>query len=374
MGKGHPPPAVVNFTGSPLEVGRATECHVCLPDRTVSRRHATVTPGDGGIAIVDHDSRFGTFVNGVPVRTVLARPGDKVRFGNRIVYRVQPDRLTLETSGGGIALSVERLAVGTAQRTLLNDLTFDVAPDCFAGIIGPSGSGKTTLLNCLASYYHPRSGRLVFDGDQDVRTNLDEYREALGYVPQRDVVYRSLSVRENLLFAARLRMSGQDAAERLENHVAEILEIVGLTEHAETPAGRISGGQCKRLGVALELLRHPRLLLLDEPTSGLDPASETSLMFHLRKVASRGTTVLCTTHLLGNAHLFDHLVVLGVVPEKKGGASAAGVGRLAYCGPSEGLLEHFGERTHEDVFERLMKGDFKPIRGTAGARRSATSK
>ena len=134
--------------------------------------------------------------------------------------------------------------------------------------------------------------------------------------------------------------------------VDEALERVELTGHADEPVAILSGGQRKRLSVAIELLRRPRLLLLDEPTSGLDPASEAHLMEQLRHVARRGTTVVCTTHMMENMRLFDEVIVLGVVDD---------VGRVAYTGLPAGMLSHIGCRGFADVYEALASGRFPPI-------------
>ena len=108
----------------------------------------------------------------------------------------------------------------------------------------------------------------------------------------------------------------------------------------------------KRLSVAIELLRRPRLLLLDEPTSGLDPASEAHLMEQLRHLARQGTTVVCTTHLMENVLLFDEVIVLGLLDE---------TGRIAYAGPPDDLLQRFGHRGFADLYEALESGRFEPL-------------
>ena len=169
-------------------------------------------------------------------------------------------------------------------------------------------------------------------------------------------------MRENLRFAARLRLDSDAGGQRDDQAVEQALERVGLTEHADKRASVLSGGQRKRLSVAVELLKRPRILLLDEPTSGLDPASEANLMEQLRYVASRGTTVVCTTHLMENVRLLDSLIVLGVKD---------GVGRVAYVGPPAELLGHFGCRNFADLYEELSAGRFAPL--TVGPRRRRRS-
>jgi ABC-type multidrug transport system ATPase subunit len=198
---------------------------------------------------------------------------------------------------------------------LLEGVELVVASGQFMGLLGPSGGGKTTLLKCLAGYLPPVDGQVTHDG-----TDLQALREAgladVGFVPQDDVVYGRLTVRENLDFALRLRVATDlEAAERSEV-VIGALERVRLREQADRLVAVLSGGQRKRLNVALELLTRPRLLFLDEPTSGLDPAAEGRLMHLLKELSRRGVTVVCATHVLAHVELFDRVAVVaeGTVP------------------------------------------------------------
>jgi len=369
-------PPFIAVTGAPVVIGRSGAATVCLLHPTVSRRHATLTRAGGGLAVEDHDSRFGTFVNGARVRSVILRTGDRVQFGSAVAYRVEPGRLRRDVAAGGMALAAAGLAVavpddpglgrlldrfrhavtGTGSagpmRPLIEDVGLEVPPETFTGILGPSGAGKSTLLNCLAGYRPPDRGRILFDGGRDARAEAEDYRAMLGHVPQDDVVFRPLTARENLAYAARLRLGRAAGAAEVEAAIAQALERVDLAGHAHKPAAVLSGGQRKRLSVAIELLRRPRLLLLDEPTSGLDPAGEAHLMEQLRHLARGGTTVVCTTHLMDNLRLLNAVVALGVI---------AGVGRVAYAGPPEGLLPHFGCRGFADLYEVLATGRFEPV-------------
>jgi ABC-type multidrug transport system ATPase subunit len=366
-------PAFVPVADSPVTVGRSAGSALRLTDPSVSRAHATLRRAGGRIVVEDHDSRFGTFVNGARVRTAAVAPGDRVRFGAAAAYRVEPGGLRLDPAAG-VALEVDGLTLAVdatadparalgallwrrggpgpggddARRVLVRDVSFCVRPDAFVGLLGPSGAGKSTVLRCLAGLRPPAEGRLTFDGGRDAYAEPEAYWATLGHVPQDDVVDARLTVRENLALAARLRLGrGADVAAA----VGEAAERVGLGGCAGTAAGTLSGGQRKRLGVAVELLRRPRLLMLDEPAAGLDPASEARLMELLRLVARRGATVVCTTHLTDHLRLLDEVLVIGVKD---------GVGRVAYAGPPEGLLPHFGCRHYADLYEALDGGRFDP--------------
>ena len=312
-------PEFVAVGGSVVVVGCSEEASLRLDDPSVSVRHAEVQGGDrpGRLLIRDLGSESGTFVNELRVRAARVASGDRVRFGASAVYRVEPGGLRWESAGRGtrltarqIALAVPRSGVKGAAAVLVRDLDFAIRPDAFVGILGPSGAGKSTLLNCLAGYAPPAVGRLLFDGHRDAYGESEEFWALLGHVPQDDLIFRSLTVRENLAYSAALRLGGGEAAD---SAVREAVGRVRMDRHVNKRAEVLSGGQRKRLSVAVELLRRPRLLLLDEPTSGLDPASEARVMEDLKALSRQGTTVVVTTHLMENIALFDEVIVLGAI-------------------------------------------------------------
>ena len=345
------PPGPVQIGDAPVQIGRSSVANIRLLHPTVSRSHAVIEKQSSGVFVRDLDSRYGTFVNGARIGTKVLAKDDLIRFGTSISYRFTGESLAFEPVAGGYSLTLRNVTIVKNGRTLVSEASLDLPPNAFVGILGPSGSGKSTLLSVLASYHLPVSGEVLFDDGQHVKEHLDEYRACLGNVPQQDIVYSGLTGRENLLYSARLRSSADTPDAALNEHVTRALTQVGLLPHADKPFERLSGGQQKRVSVALELLKRPRLLLLDEPTSGLDPAAEAHLMEQLKVIASQGTTVACTTHQMDNVGLFDVLVVIGVKD---------GVGRVAYVGDPDSLLNHFGCRGFADAFERLQDGAFTP--------------
>ena len=123
------------------------------------------------------------------------------------------------------------------------------------GILAPSGVGKTTLLQCLGGYLSPSKGSLVFDGSHDVTQELEAYRHAIGYVMQDDVVFLKLTVLENLIFAAKLRLGRAANSHQIEEAVNQALERTNISGQKNLLAMKLSGGQRKRLSVAIELLK-----------------------------------------------------------------------------------------------------------------------
>ena len=363
--------------GLPVLLGRGPDADVRLPEGTVSKTHARLSREDGALVVEDLESRFGTFVNGLQVGRKTLAPGDRVRLGSTLVFRAEGDGLRRDAGGGGLEVRAENVAVERGGKRLCEGLSFEVAPDELVALLGPSGAGKSTLLNCLAGFLAPARGRVGVEDAADAHRDPELLHAVAAYVPQDDEgVLPSLTVRENLLAAAELRLGGSAAGETPAEAADRVLAAVDLEPRADLPAGALSGGQRKRLSVGFELLRRPRLLLLDEPTSGLDPAAEAVLTGRLRRIARRGTTVVCATHLMESLRLFDRVVVIGV---------KEGVGRLAFTGPAADLLGHFGVASHADLYEKLQAGDFTPFRpaaadddprsgtGTAAGRRRLTS-
>lgn len=350
---GHPLPArSLPIAGDPLAVGRSDGASLRLFHPSVSRNHAVIERQGELVVVRDLESRYGTFVNGFRIGSKSLEKDDVIRFGTATSYRYNGIALVYVSEAAGYAISMRGVAIVKDDRVLVAGVTFDLPPNAFVGILGPSGAGKSTLLSVLASYHRPVVGEVFYDGDRPLRENIEEYRACLGNVPQEDVIYSGLTARENLTYSARLRSSEVMKDEEIAAQVESALAQVEMTDHADKLVDKLSGGQQKRVSVALELLKRPRLLLLDEPTSGLDPAAEANLIERLKVIASQGTTIVCTTHQMDNIGLFDVVVVVGV---------REGVGRIAYVGGPDGLLGHFGCRGYADAFDLLRVGSFTPL-------------
>ncbi|MFC7648569.1 ATP-binding cassette domain-containing protein [Streptosporangium lutulentum] len=177
-------------------------------------------------------------------------------------------------------------------------------------IVGPSGAGKSSLFRALLGELPITGGTLLFRG-LDLVTDGEQIRHLLGYLPQQDHLHKSLTVRQNLRYAARLRLPADLPRKDREARILEIVDRLGLTERIDLRAARLSGGQLKRLSIALEILSDPLLLLLDEPTSGLDPGLDQEVMRLLKEIAGRGCSVIVVTHTPDNLILTDQVLVLG---------------------------------------------------------------
>jgi ABC-2 type transport system ATP-binding protein len=191
------------------------------------------------------------------------------------------------------ALRAERVSKHYGARKAVADVSFTAEPGERVAIIGPNGAGKTTLLQMLAGALAPTSGTIVTD-------------HHIGWVPQQAAVYGKLSVAENLKLFARLeRVDDTDAA------VERWLDLTRLRERAREEVGRLSGGNKQRLNIAVGLLSEPPVVLLDEPSSSLDPRQREVLWEFVGGLAERGTTVIYSTHNVGEAeHYADRVLVL----------------------------------------------------------------
>jgi ABC transport system ATP-binding/permease protein len=333
------PSAVLPLPTTLLRIGRAADNQVVIGDLSVSRYHAELRRNPrGGYTIVDLGSHNGTFVNGQRVESAQVTERDIVGIGPA-TYRLVGEELQEFLDTGEISFIAKDLSVTLPSgRTLLDHVSFPLGERCFMGVIGPSGAGKSTLLGALTGTAPAGQGQVLYD-DRDLYMHYAELRHRIGLVPQENILHTQLTARRGLGYAAELRFP-RDTSKAERNHrIDEVLEELALTRHADTKTAAMSGGQQKRVNVALELLTKPSLLFLDEPTSGLDPGLDKSVMEQMADLAHDGRTVIVVTHSVANLNLCDRLLVL--VPG----------GKIAYFGaPKEGL-KHFSQPGWAEVFQ-----------------------
>ncbi|MGB0384264.1 MAG: FHA domain-containing protein [Ardenticatenaceae bacterium] len=339
-------------------LGREPACHIRLDHPSVSRRHAQLEKTAQGHQIRDLNSRHGTFVNGQPIRGVqVLENGDVLHIGPfKLVYdhellsqfsivghyRLDAHHLRREVSVVN-PLSFKRLwfwlTDQSTQKVILSDITLSIHPKEFVALVGGSGAGKSTLLKALSGFV-PAEGQM-FVNREDLYENFAAYRSILGYVPQDDIIHRQLKARSALTYAAQLRLPDMSSQE-IEKRVSEVLEQVEMTEHADKVVNRLSGGQRKRVSIAVELLAEPGLFFLDEPTSGLDPGLEKKMMYTLRQQADAGRTIVLVTHATAN---IDQCTQVAFLAD----------GCLMYFGPPQDALTFFEVTDFADIYTRLSQ-------------------
>ncbi len=243
----------------------------------------------------------------------------------------------------GNAIRIDALNLkkfGPDRATLLNNISLSIPPRTFVAVVGASGVGKSLLLDALSGRRPAQQGKVLYNG-QDYYRHLAAFRSRIGYVPQDDIVHRDLSVERALYYAAKLRLPGDYSNEQVWRRIGEVLEDMELTEQRKHLVKTLSGGQRKRVSIAIELLAKPSLFFLDEPTSGLDPGLDHKMMRLLRKLVDKGHTIILVTHTVANINVCDYVCFL------------AHGGRLAYFGPPDEAKVAFGKSDFSEIYASL---------------------
>ena len=238
------------------------------------------------------------------------------------------------------AIKAQGLSFKVGRTVLLQPLNLAFLAGEFIGVLGPSGCGKSTLLRCLAGLQKLSAGEVSLHGTP-LANLTQEQRRQLGFVPQDDIVHGSLKVERSLTYTGRLLgLHGDDLKKRVD-------QVIGLLELGEKRAlrtDRLSGGQRKRVSIAVELMGDPPVLFLDEPTAGLDPALEDSFMASCRGLCQSGRTLVMSTHVMQSIESLDLILVL----QK---------GHLIYFGPPAEAPAYFGVPSLMQIYKHLAQQD-----------------
>ncbi|MFK8181976.1 MAG: ATP-binding cassette domain-containing protein [Phormidesmis sp.] len=336
-----------------VELGREPQNQMAamrLDAPSVSRLHASVSRTENGRYVLRDHSANGTYVN---KQRLLApytlQDGDTVQIGPfTLLYR--DSVLEVFDAGDRIRLDavnlVRQVKYAGSEKTILNDVSLAIEPGQLVAIVGGSGAGKSTLMKTLLGIAPTTSGVVLLNGD-DLRQNFDLYRAEIGYVPQDDIVHRDLTVEEVLSYACQLRLPPDT---NIEETITKTLSLVKLSHVRHTVVHQLSGGQRKRVSIAVELLANPKLFFLDEPTSGLDPGLDKKMMELLRELADQGRTIVLVTHATSNLEVCDRVVFMG------------SGGQLCYFGPPSAAMPFFQAPSADfkyfaDIYIKLDEGN-----------------
>lgn len=317
-------------------IGRTPENDIQVAHPQVSSKHAALHFVGGKIFLEDKNSANGTFVRGQRIPA-----GQRVPVSNGEKVFIGPMPLLIQVEGQDVAVVVEDavswegrplyeieawdLLVQVPDRdnpaelkTLLDHVSFKALPGDFIALMGPSGAGKTTLLMTLNGYLPPTGGQVRINGE-DLYAIYDALRGSIGYVPQDDIVHPELTVFEAVRYSARFRLPPDYSDDEINRRVDTTLAQLGLEQVAHLQIGKperkiLSGGQRKRVNIAMELVTDPVIMFLDEPTSGL-AADDTQALVHLLAELARqtGKTIITTIHQPSKAEFekFNQTLVLG---------------------------------------------------------------
>src|SRR5438067_9426953 len=339
--------ARLSFETKPqLSVGRAQDNDLRLDGLQISNHHARFARQNGSVSVEDAGSTNGVYVNGERISGRRAvQLSDVIQIGPFVLQAdaaqgvaVYDTRSKTRIDCINITKIVKNRSGGGSIK-LLDDVGITVQPNEFVGLLGPSGAGKSTLMDALNGM-RPASSGYVLVNNLDLYRHLDSLKHVIGYVPQDDIMHRELTVYRTLYYVARLRLSRDVSRREIDQIVNEVMDVTGLSERRDVAISQLSGGQRKRVSIAVELITKPSVIFLDEPTSGLDPATEEKIMKLFRQIAESGRTVILTTHAMENVKLFDKIVVLMR-------------GKLVFYGVPQEALAHVKAQSFKDLYDKL---------------------
>ncbi len=320
---------------SVLQIGRDPTNDIVLDIPQVSRHHALIERVGKRYRVRDLRSSNGTFVNNRPVEGEMwLNAQDTVRIGSYNFVMGEDELSQIDESG---SLEVEAVGLNKWVRkdlNILQNISLNFEPREFIVVVGQSGGGKSTLVDSIAGYRPATHGKVFVNGI-DVYENFDAIRNNLGYVPQKDIIHKELTVFQALDYSAQLRMPPDTSKAERHQRVMETLEDLDIAHRKDTAISQLSGGQQKRVSIGVELLTRPGLFFLDEPSSGLDPGTETALMQLMRRLADQGRTIVLITHATKNVMLADKVVFL------------ARGGYLVWFGAPDEALSYFNQYRSE---------------------------
>ena len=321
-----------------MTIGRNSDCDIILDSETVSRYHASVRIlKDGTYSIKDLGSRNGTFINGKKVKGITKISlTDKIYIGrHQLSLRGEAKDLSEELAI--TAIGIEKTYSNGVKALKRMDLS--VPSKSLLAVMGPSGCGKSTLLKALNGDTPATRGKVLLFG-QELLSNYDYLKTQIGYVPQDDIVHQQLTVEECMYYTSKIRLD-KPSDKKIDTKINQILKDLNISHIKHNLISEISGGQRKRVSIAVELLTDPLILFLDEPTSPLDPQTVEDFLGILKKLSERGTTVVMVTHKPEDLEYMDEVIFM------------AEGGSITYYGDSKKYKQYFNVETAVAVFTQI---------------------
>lgn len=329
-------------------IGRDPSCDIVVDNPQVDPFNTRIIFDGFQYYIEDQKSSNGTSVNGSLIKNRLLTDYDFINIASA-VYMFRKNQLIYSTSQSGIDLDVVNLTKMVRDNetkkplTLLSDISMAIRAGEFVAVVGGSGAGKSTFLDAVNGRRPATTGKVFYDLN-DYYENMLSYQSIVGYVPQKDIMHDKLTVRKTLTYYAAIRMRSRLAPSEIDALVNKAMKDVSLSEKAEVKISALSGGQRKRVSIAMELLADPKIIFLDEPTSGLSPDLDYEIMSLLSDLSKKqGRTIVVITHAMDNVDKCDKLAFLG-----KGG-------RLCYYGKPSGVFKYFDRPKFSHIFALLSE-------------------
>lgn len=364
-----------------LQIGRKDESGLKLSNPMISQKHASFFYTHNGWAIIDHKSTNGVYLNGKRISTPkylnlydVVRVIDTVfvfcanklicisnediyedREASRQRYVVHQDNAMPKSysqkSGAHLVINIVERSVAQRFRKLmlLQNINVSVSNGEMVLILGGSGAGKTTFINAVMGY-EKASGKILYN-DTDIYEEYERMKYEIGFVPQQDLLRLSDTVYDTLANAAEMKLPRSIKDDVREQKILDILNRFGLSREKESLVSKLSGGQKKRLSIAVEFIADPSLFFLDEPDSGIDDVMGRGLMETLREIADMGKIIMVITHSPERAaDLFDKVIVLAKSEQDN-------CGHLAFFGSVSQAFEFFGVSSFREIVKKINRTD-----------------
>ncbi len=326
---------------------------IVIPVPYVSGNHTRISFYQGRFYVSDCNSLSGTWVNGNRViGTVMLKEKDKISIcdshfiftGNKLIYSVSAIKMEgnqMMSSGNKrlvLQADIKSRKVpnnnGQGKKELIRDVKLEVKEGTLVALLGSSGAGKSTVMNCLNGMDSSGTeGTVLFNGE-DLFANFERLKYLIGSVPQKPVLHTMLTVQEELMEAARIRLPKDVKTKEIKQYVDNAIKQLNLDAKRKTRIQKCSGGEQQRVNIGIELVANRTLLCLDEPDAGLDPGMKNELFTILRNLAhNENKSILVIIHDVSDIDLFDQVVMMTKYQD---------VGRLAFSGTPAEAREYFG--------------------------------
>lgn len=285
-------------------------------------------------------------INGLRFLEQKLSGGERLEIGRCVcVFDSTESSLKPAPPGGGAEITIRRLSAGYRRRVVLREVSCRIPKGKLTAILGKSGCGKSTLIKVLSGQKRPISGEILVDG---AAISYPQWAEKhLALVPQFDVVHPELTVRQCIAYAADIRIGTRANGGVKQAVVEKAIRDAGLTRFSGRYVGELSGGQRKRVNIAVEAVGRPEVLLLDEPTTGLDYATEKLIVAGLRRISRQGETVVFVTHSLSTIEAADHVIVLNGSEEGS---------RVAAEGSPQEVRTAIGVESWQELYSQIDSG------------------
>jgi len=240
-------------------------------------------------------------------------------------------------------LTIDHVTKTYGKTTALSDISLKLDYGVY-GLLAPNGAGKTTLLKLITTLLFPTSGQILWD-DKEIISMGEDYRALLGYLPQEFGYYPNYTARQFLRYVAALQCIPKKECDK---RINELLELVGMTKHADTKMKKFSGGMKQRIGIAQAMLNDPKILILDEPTAGLDPKERVRFR-NLIHSLSKDRIVILSTHIVSDIATIAGNIIM--IKDHK----------LLCCEPPKAICDNFAGKIYEVPASASMSSSYLPL-------------